>query len=409
MNIKFNIEKKGDTGIIFLIANFGFYETDSEGNKKYKYLKLSTGEKIKINLWDYKQQKCKIVRGFVQSHDINLKLDNYKNKLLNIYRRLELDGVYITPDILKEEFKKNGSEKESSLKLIEFAKKFKEDCDRSFETKKKYNTLINKLTDYEKHKRAVICFDDVNMQFYNDFIIWLKEQKYTTNTIGGYIKNIKVFMDAAFDKKLHNNSEYKHKKFKVVTEDTDAIYLTNDEIMSIYRAELGDSLGKFRDLFVLCCYTGLRYSDLKTLKPANFTEQYLIKRTIKTNEKVVIPLHRIVVDILNKYNYQLPKVCSQQKYNDYLKKIGKKAEIKTIVIVSKTEGYEKVIREVEKWELITSHTARRSAATNMILSGIHHQAVMKFTGHKTIKSFMRYLKMSSEDNAELLKGHSYFK
>ena len=58
MNIKFNIEQRGDYGIIYLIANFGYYEIDSEGKKKYKYLKISTGEKIKTNLWDYKQQKC---------------------------------------------------------------------------------------------------------------------------------------------------------------------------------------------------------------------------------------------------------------------------------------------------------------------------------------------------------------
>jgi integrase len=129
---------------------------------------------------------------------------------------------------------------------------------------------------------------------------------------------------------------------------------------------------------------------------------------MKTGEIVVIPLHWIVTAILQKYNYDLPRSISNQKMNDYLKEIGEKAGIDESVSITKFEGGIKVARTSNKYKLISTHTARRSGATNMYLAGIPAISIMKITGHKTEQAFMRYIQMTQEDNANKLIDHPFF-
>ena len=132
-------------------------------------------------------------------------------------------------------------------------------------------------------------------------------------------------------------------------------------------------------------------------------------RTQKTGELVVIPLHWMIRDILDKYEGALPKPVSNQKMNEYLKEIGELAKINTISNTSITKGGLRVDKASKKFELITVHTARRSFATNMFLAEVQTISIMKITGHKTEKSFMKYIRISQEDNAIKLADHPFFK
>jgi len=165
-----------------------------------------------------------------------------------------------------------------------------------------------------------------------------------------------------------------------------------------------------RDLFIIGCFTGLRFSDLSELKKENIIDGNKIKiKTNKANEIVIIPLHRYVREIIRKYNGEIPKALSNPKMNLNLKHLGTLAKINDLAEVSITKGGKLVKNTVKKSSLICTHTARRSFATNLYLKGIPSITIMKITGHQTEKSFLRYISISQEENANKLLDHPFFK
>lgn len=219
-------------------------------------------------------------------------------------------------------------------------------------------------------------------------------------------------MNEAVDRKLTNNLQFKNKRFKTVEEPTETIYLTEAEISRLFNLDLfsNSRLEKVRDLFIIGCYTGLRFSDLVQLRNENISrEGNLVRiRTQKTGEVIIVPLKSYVREILKKYNGVPPQVISNQKMNDYLKELGKLAEIDESIIVTSTKGGVRQSETFKKWELITTHTARRSFATNAYLQNVPTISIMKITGHRTEKSFLKYIKISQEDNANKLIHHPFF-
>ena len=179
----------------------------------------------------------------------------------------------------------------------------------------------------------------------------------------------------------------------------------------IEKLDLSDDLriDRVRDMFLVGCYTGLRFSDLSQLKIENIQKgKRVIKvRTQKTEETVVIPIGSVVNRLIEKYDGHFP-VISNDKMNEYLKEVGEKATLKEKEIIYTKGGKRK--REVyKKWELITVHTARRSFATNAFLQGVPSISIMKITGHRTEKNFLQYIKITQEDNANKLIDHLFFR
>lgn len=211
------------------------------------------------------------------------------------------------------------------------------------------------------------------------------------------------------DRGINQKLDFKSKRFKVTTEDTESIYLNEAEIQKLNDLSLKDKikLERVRDLFIVGCYTGLRFSDFTQIKAENIKDGYFNIRTQKTDEFVSIPIHPMVKAIMMKYENEylnsLPPSISNQKMNEHLKKIGEMAELNDYVITSQTKGTLRVETKSKKYELITTHTARRSFATNLYLSGFPAISIMKITGHKTEKAFLRYIKMKPQENAMKLK------
>lgn len=219
-------------------------------------------------------------------------------------------------------------------------------------------------------------------------------------------------MNEALERGLHTNYEYKSKKFKVLEESTDSIYLTVEEIEKIHRIDLSKQLknDRVRDLFIIGCFTGLRFSDLEKLNEDNFiTNNTQIKiKSEKVGDTVIIPVSKYVREIFNKYGGKVPKPLSNQKMNEYLKEIAKAAELTESVLLSKTKGGNKTQESVPKYQLVSTHTARRSFATNLFLADVPSITIMKITGHKTEKAFMKYIRLTQQQNANKLINHPFF-
>jgi len=164
-------------------------------------------------------------------------------------------------------------------------------------------------------------------------------------------------------------------------------------------------------LFIIGCWTGLRYADLVNICPEDFikSDTQLKIKTIKTGEWVFIPLHWTIKEILKNRNREIPRPISNVKMNQYLKELGQIAGINDEIKQYKTKGGLRYESKHKKYELITVHTARRSFATNLYLMGIPTISIMKITGHKTESSFMKYIRISQEETANKLVEHPGFK
>lgn len=276
-------------------------------------------------------------------------------------------------------------------------------------TIKTYATTLRHLREFCTARRKKIDFKDINLAFYGEYTEYLMmTAKLSTNTIGKHIQIIKLIINESLEMGFNTNIAHKSRRFVVLREKSDSIYLNKVELDELEQVDLSGrpKLERVRDLFLVGCYTGLRYSDYSVLKPENIRDGLIEITQVKTNDPVVIPLHDAVLRIMARYGGQLPKSFSNQKTNHYLKDLGELTPClsKEVVRSFTKEGKRQQMRYT-KWELLTTHTARRSFATNEYLAGTPTLTIMAITGHKTEKAFLRYIKLVSSDHAKLLKAH----
>ncbi len=252
--------------------------------------------------------------------------------------------------------------------------------------------------------------DSIGMEFCENFVYYLRaEKKLMQNTVKGHLERLQAMIQKAmlFGYCVDNS----HKEVSVAEEEVESVFLSMTEIIRIYYF---DRLTRFqaevRDHFILGCMTGLRYSDYSRLNESNFdrdTNMIRIK-TKKTGVVVSVPMHRFVRELLRKYDYNLPKPRCIQYFNRCIKEISRKVGLTDPVLWERTVGTEVIRKEIPKWELISSHTARRSFATNMFLQNIPTYRIMLITGHKSEESFFKYIRVTREENAATLAGHLFF-
>ena len=289
--------------------------------------------------------------------------------------------------------------------LFEFIRKYTDNAPVSRLVKNNYDVTLELLKTFSQKQKRNIDFNDITLEFYFDFLKFLEEKNYAKNTIGKHIKNVKVFLNAATETGLNTNLQYKSKKFKVLTEEADTIYLTEAELQRIYELDLSDKphLDRVRDLFIIGAWTGLRFSDWHKVTQKNIDGDFLTLTQEKTKDPVVIPLHPTVKAIIEKYNGTLPPVLSNAKTNLHIKEVAKEADLKTLEEKSITRGGLGITKNVERWELVTTHSARRSFATNLYKAGVPAYDIMQITGHKTEQAFLKYIRVTPRQHAERVR------
>ncbi len=218
-----------------------------------------------------------------------------------------------------------------------------------------------------------------------------------------------MLMGLALSREISTNIEHTKKYFIKPKEDAFAVYLTEEELRKIYDVELtgeNATLDKYRDMFLIGCYTALRVSDYKKIDSSCFTTtaegtRVIDMPTTKTKNRVTIPIvYDELIAIIEKYDYDFPRITSQ-KLNDGIKEIARLAGITNTVTYFATKGGETRQFTEPKYKLISSHTGRRSAATNFYnIYDIPAYNLMLITGHKSIDNFMKYIKIAREENAD---------
>jgi integrase len=247
-------------------------------------------------------------------------------------------------------------------------------------------------------------FNEIDMTFYHNFDKFMRSLGLNGNSRGKHFKEIKAVMREAIDRDYKVNMAFQKKSFKVIRSQPDSIFLNDDEIRKILGLKLDNRLERLRDLFIMACFVGARHSDWHQINCKNISlekgKEILKLKQQKTSDVTHVPVHPVVRMILHKYGEDLPKVISNQKFNEAVKEICQLAELGTTTIDKQT---------TPKWREVTTHTARRSFATNAYLSrSMDVYQIMKCTGHKTESSFLRYLKLNGKDFAIQAADSSFF-
>ena len=370
-------------------------------------LRLSTGLNVPSKAWDSDDQKAKPLKDYAET---NKQLREANSFLLNTYDELFPKGAKFS----KEDVKKKSLEIRAAYQifagrkdvtvsntttLVDFIPIFQARYKNKLSPNhiQHFNGIKTHLETFQKKTGTTVTFDSISKDFYISFTDYLKAANLKPNTIGSHIRRIKRLMNEANEDKLTTNQEHRARGFKVLKEDADTIYLTEDDIQALYKLKIDDSrMSRIRDLFVLNCHTGLRHSDWPKVILGNIEDGKLYVKTQKTKEPVIIPVHPIILEIINRHGseYRIP---TNQEANRVLRWVGEYAVTKKI-----TKG------NLDKWLQIRTHTVRRSFATNAYLSGVPMLSIMQITGHRTTESFLRYIRISKLENAMKLKDHPFF-
>jgi integrase len=408
---------------------------------------IAVGETVIPKHWNEKKYRCRTSREYPEASHINTRLDYWTDVIeeaLNHFG-LIIPTQKMVKDKIDEILRGRNIEAggiiekkhEHEQYLITFAEHYRDTSAKTERTKMGYTTTINKLKEFESAYKTRLRFIDIDIHFYNKFKNWMMQSTYikkkgdqpihyTKNYIGALFKNITLLMNESKGK-VHDFSGFMDKDFKSEKEETDSIYLTKEEIQKIYDLEITEellknneyqnrnlkttikSLNEERDRFLFGCFTALRHSDYSRLDSLHFKDDIISIWTVKKDKKVFIPMHYQLRELLIRRNNILPVPISDQKHNKQIKAIGKLAGINEEVILTKTRGGKRIETVKHKYEFITSHTARRSGATNMYLAGVDLKFIQDILGHSKIEQTISYIKVSAEDNAKRLVDHPYFK
>ncbi|MEO1517680.1 MAG: phage integrase SAM-like domain-containing protein [Bacteroidota bacterium] len=376
---------------------------------------FATGMKVRPKYWNQKNEVVRNVIDVPNKEKINNLLHDLRTEMV----RFAAEKLERRESILAENVKLHlnlytGKRRRESRGLLEFIDRYVTSAKDVIvpatgnppkeSTIKVYKVFQKILLDFAKDYNREVDFEQIDLVFYNDFVRWMQGRKYSRNYIGKQIKTLKTFLNAATERGINKNMAYKSRYFRTMKEESESVYLTEEELERLNGLDLtGDHrLEKIRDLFLVGAWTGLRYSDFTNIKPENIQGDQIHIEQEKTGHKVVIPILPIVRVILDKYDNNLPAKISNQKTNEYLKEICQLAKIDTPMLVGITKGGERETEKYKKWQLVTTHTARRSFATNSYKRGIPAISIMQITGHRTEAAFLKYIKLSSSEHARIV-------
>lgn len=399
-------------------------------------LTIATGIVVNPEFWDPKKQRCTMVNSYVKI--INKQLNQIEEHVSDVFSSDGLIGQFTKekgriPDceelkdwlnrwLVLNEIKQGSKEKVGDV-LEHFTKMVNDRESGSERLKdgkmysknriKQYKTVLKHLENYQEVRKTNFTFNHINKDFHSKFCGYLFEKGLQLNSVGGITTVIKGFMEYSRQLGHHSNMEYKD--FQVYKDEPETVYLNLHEITKVKNLKLDDEKeDNFRDKFIIGCFTALRISDFTNIDTYDIEKGTISVKTDKTGASVVIPMHPWIKSIIEKHNgfpkrYGSTIGSETSMFNARIKDICKKAGITDIVNKSNSSGGEKSSTKVEKWKMVGSHTCRRSGATNMVNMGIERWRVMMITGHKTEKSFNRYIRLSQHENAEVLKEHNFFK
>ena len=336
----------------------------------------------------------------------------------NTFKEFEVQEAMPTTQQLKDAFNlrmKNTSEeqqKEAKISFWEVFDEFVKECGNqnnwTASTYEKFAAVKNHLKEFKED----VTFEYFNEFGLNEYVNFLRDKKDMRNsTIGKQMGFLKWFLRWSFKKGHHQNIAYDTFKPKLKTTSKKVIFLTWEELNKLKDYQIPhvkQYLERVRDVFLFCCFTSLRYSDVRNLKRSDVKPDHIEVTTVKTADSLIIELNDHSKAILEKYkdvhfeNHMALPVISNQKMNDYLKELGELAEINEPVRETYYKGNERIDEVTPKYALLSTHAGRRTFICNALALGIPAQVVMKWTGHSDYKAMKPYIDIADDIRANAM-------
>ncbi|MBQ7212121.1 MAG: phage integrase SAM-like domain-containing protein [Muribaculaceae bacterium] len=263
----------------------------------------------------------------------------------------------------------------------------------------KLTTIRSRLREY----KPGLLLSDIDEAFVSGFTEFQIRCGYSNPTIRKNWAVVKWFVRWCADNGFCQYPPCLNKRTAIRVARKEVIFLTWDELMTVYNAELPHPhLRRVRDVFCFQCFTSLRHSDVANLKKTAVFPDHISVVTIKTGDRLDIDLNKYSRAILDKYkDEKLPDglalpVITTQKMNEYLKEVMRLCEIDTPITIVTYRGNQREEKVCPKWQLITSHAGRRTFVCNALMMGIPAEVVMKWTGHSSYASMRPYIAIADE-------------
>lgn len=388
--------------------------------------RINLGISVDEKYWNLNKQRVKRISNNPNWLKINQLLNSLESELIEFVLKSVADGEVITSELLKEFVNGIINKKPTQMApknnvLVEWDNYLRSMSKTSTKdvngtntgTLKSYRQAFKHFNNFYSKTGISTSFDSVDIKFYNLFVDYMTSilkpdgEPYNYRTINKHLKSFKTFMGYCLKHDITANVKFKH--FDKLPEiDATEIYLTLEEQRKMFELDLSDKPGHqlARDIFIIGCQIGQRIGDYQDLslweRVKKNGEDYLIKKQQKTKNNVTCPLPNKVTDMLElRYKGGLPPKMSPQKLNEYIKEVAAFAGIDQEIKVDKAQGGKIVEVYQPKYELVKGHTARRSFCTNKYILGVPVHEIMKISGHKTEREFMKYIK--SDDLAKVVE------
>ncbi|MGL5236070.1 MAG: tyrosine-type recombinase/integrase [Empedobacter falsenii] len=371
-----------------------------------KSLVYSTNEKIHPIDWDFENKTTKTNKLKYHStkfcQNLRKDLNNISDFFIEIESMYSRIGEKLTSANLKTELDERLLRKINNKKdffevydeFLAYKKNDKSDEGISESTLKRYEYFKNDLTKFQSYSNRKITFESINHSFYNDFLNFcITEKKQSANTLHRNIGLFKTFLHWSLKNKKTTNIEFieftKPKK-----QPTTEIALNINQVTEIFKFDLTNNkrLEKVRDVFLIGCLTGQRFSNFKNFSNKDIVGNSILVPDCKNKEKLLsIPLMKVTKEILEKYDYNLP-IITNQKFNEYIKEVFELIDYKMNTKRIRRYGKEIEEKNIPFYKRISSHTARRSFITIMLNQGVPAKVIMSITGHTSLSVFITYYK-----------------
>lgn len=412
-NIIFLLDKKGEATSVPLRCRIRW----ASG----RILAFAVGYSVDIAKWNTQTQRCVANTSHgkkrIPASTINRAIQTMEANILECFRFFETKGKIPTREELRDEYKhragiKNKKDKAQMLLLEVFDIFVQEQGRNNLWTKathQKFATMRKHLMGFDRY----LALDDLTNQTLHNFVAYLREDLDLRNsTIVKKISFLRWFLNWATAEGYNKNVAYKAFAPKMKNAERTIVFLEWEELMTLYELDLDQAenktLREVRDVFCFCCFTSLRYSDVANLRRSNIQRNHLVLTTVKTSDSIRIDLNKYSRAILEKYagteypnGLALP-VISNQKMNQYLKELGKRAGLTSPITMTYYKGGVRHDETYPKSQLLTTHAARRTFICNALMMGIPPDIVMRWTGHSDYNAMKPYIAIADSAKQEAM-------
>ena len=401
-------------------------------NRKYE-VGFSVGCYAEPEKWDQENQRAKyntthnVGKKKIVAREINNRISSFLECIEDAFAEYSINSLIPTTMELKELVnEKCGRVKENIVEdtileqplrgtlqdaFDEFMKSCPIENNWGEKTHCKYNQMWAHLNSFDPH----ISLETLARKKLNGLKEWYIKQQYHNATIAKQFRNLKGFLRWADANGYAVNKEVFSYKTNLSVPPKTVTFLKYEELLRFASCQFPETkqyLDRVRDYFCFMAFTSLRYSDLKALKKANISGEYIELYTQKTKDKIRIPIISHARKILDKYKMvegsSVFEVPSNQKMNDYLKEAAKLAGLDREIIETYFVGSERH-EEVHKfYDTISCHDARRTFVCCSLALGIPASVVMSCTGHSDYESMKPYIEVADETSKiEMDKWNTY--